>query len=630
MKQRTKCHTQWWLTMGMSAAVSACGGYDTGSEMGETPAAEEFGELTQELVLQTQTAVLEVEQDTRIQAGSPNQNFGAGQLWINTEASHYSLVEFDLNALPADATIESARFVLYFTGNYAGERIVELGRVESDWAEMDVTWDTRPTIDWAGPAAPVNDAAGEVTWDVTSLVQAWHAGDHVNEGFALRGQNNGPGKIFSSKEMNPDNVPRLEIRYTAPVVAGPIPDLGDAPDSTNHHGVVNFAYPGVPAQFPTVWNMAGVRGPRHANAKLWGFLGQGISPEIDADVQPDSDGPSNILVGPGGAVSPNFRNNDRLDEGWKHRQRMMFNCVRENLDVRVSRASSQTGTMYLNVYFDGNSDGDWADAGPCSPPAGGAAQLSYEWIVQNFAVDMNAITPGGFVDLQVPTERVLNTMLNAPHWMRFTLSETPAVLAPGGLADGRGPSAVASAIGFKYGETEDYLHFLPPGQAGTLTIEKNVLTETTVPYAGIVDFELRLKHEGGTAPMQAVLRDVLPLAISEMHVIEFPEVERTKGAVTPLSAQLGFDVATVAHEVTWEGALAPDSELVVRFPVHVHPNCFPFAATKRITNVAQASGFGQNVSDSADFLAACPNPAEPIPAELDWDVLSESLPLTLP
>ena len=147
MKQRTKCHTQWWLSIGVSAALSACGGYDTGSDMGETSAAEEFGELAQELVLKTQTAVLEVEQDTRIQAGSPNQNFGAAQLWINTEASHYSLVEFDLNALPADATIESARFVLYFTGHYAGERIVELGRVESDWAEMDVTWDTRPTID---------------------------------------------------------------------------------------------------------------------------------------------------------------------------------------------------------------------------------------------------------------------------------------------------------------------------------------------------------------------------------------------------------------------------------------------------------------------------------------------------
>jgi hypothetical protein len=37
-------------------------------------------------------------------------------------------------------------------------------------------------------------------------------------------------------------------------------------------------------------------------------------------------------------------------------------------------------------------------------------------------------------------------------WMRITLSETKAPVAPSGLADGRGP-----ANGYKTGETEDYL-----------------------------------------------------------------------------------------------------------------------------------------------------------------------------
>ena len=57
------------------------------------------------------------------------------------------------------------------------------------------------------------------------------------------------------EEKDPENLP----------VA---PDLGDAPDSTNHHGnMTNTAYPTVAGHFPTVWEDPGnPSGPRHANA----------------------------------------------------------------------------------------------------------------------------------------------------------------------------------------------------------------------------------------------------------------------------------------------------------------------------------------------------------------------------
>jgi hypothetical protein len=99
----------------------------------------------------------------------------------------------------------------------------------------------------------------------------------------------------------------LVITYsTPPDVENARPDLGDAPDSTNHHGVNNTAYAigGVLGQFPTVWNVPAGQpaGPRHANQTGEGFLGQFISREIEADQGPDQDGPNNILRNAAGVI----------------------------------------------------------------------------------------------------------------------------------------------------------------------------------------------------------------------------------------------------------------------------------------------------------------------------------------
>ena len=49
------------------------------------------------------------------------------------------------------------------------------------------------------------------------------------------------------------------------------PDLGDAPDSSNHWGMPMTAYPGVPALFPTVFDspFGQPRGPKHWNARVF-------------------------------------------------------------------------------------------------------------------------------------------------------------------------------------------------------------------------------------------------------------------------------------------------------------------------------------------------------------------------
>src|SRR5690606_19421652 len=203
--------------------------------------------------------------------------------------------------------------------------------------------------------------------------------------------------------------------------------------------------------------------------------------------------------------------------------------------------------MYLNVWFDGNRDGDWADVAPCQPPNGGPAEASYEWIVQDYIVDMTAIPAGGFLDFQIDTERVLNSTPGKPHWMRFTLSESRAV-QPGGnnYPDGGGPHPSAAPGGYGFGETEDiFQRPSPPGEDGELILEKRVLgAENPVDFPGTVTYQIRLRHDGGSQPIQAQIRDQLPyplhmlLHFNDNGAPVFVDVTSPTGGAAPLQADV--------------------------------------------------------------------------------------------
>jgi hypothetical protein len=182
-------------------------------------ASEDLDTTTDAIQLELHTAELTPVDDARIQAASGDVNFGSAQLWINTEASHYSLVKFGLAALPAAATIESARFVLRYTGNYVGERTVELGRVEDSWSEDTITWNNAPPITWGGPTAVVDGyVASDLEWDVTELVQAWQRGERDNEGFGLQRQGPrgaaGPQEPARPDEQADSTAPDLQFSFS--------------------------------------------------------------------------------------------------------------------------------------------------------------------------------------------------------------------------------------------------------------------------------------------------------------------------------------------------------------------------------------------------------------------------------
>ena len=380
------------------------------------------------------------------------------------------------------------------------------------------------------------------------------------------------------------------------------PDLGDAPDSTNHHGIVNLAYPadGTPGRFPTVWEdpTGAPSGPKHLNQTPQAWLGHSITAEREADIGADSDGVNNILNG-----GVDNADNDLRDDGWRNRNVALDDCRRTTLRVRVSRhAASTLDTMYLNVWFDGNRDGDWQDGGICK--FDNLAAHSFEWIVQNEPVTLAAIPAGGFVDLAVTTHLVYNEAPNRNHWMRFTLSERPA---PTGtdeqqpndaqpakrLPDGRGPRAQDA---YRAGETEDLLqHRDLTGEPGRLVLEKEVRPHGDVAHAGsLVDYLIRLKHEGGSAPATTTLEDVLPAGIALASRIHVQEVQPS---VSPLHVK--YENRTL-H---WRGELAPAGQLEISFVGRVLP-CF--GEPKVITNRVKAQQTdGSTIGAEATFEARC-------------------------
>ncbi|MHC4316351.1 MAG: GEVED domain-containing protein, partial [Planctomycetota bacterium] len=104
--------------------------------------------------------------------------------------------------------------------------------------------------------------------------------------------------------------------------------------------------------------------------------------------------------------------------------------------------------LYLNTWFDWNSDGDWEDVLDwCGNPAP-------EWAVQNQSLVFD--TPGVYTVRSSPFRpwqpREPNESFTGDLWMRITLSEQPWT--------GSGVAGSGPANGYQFGETEDY-YFKP-------------------------------------------------------------------------------------------------------------------------------------------------------------------------
>ena len=222
----------------------------------------------------------------------------------------------------------------------------------------------------------------------------------------------------------------------------PANDLGDAPDSTNSIGVAMTAYPaaGIQANYPTVFQIGSPPyGPKHLQPKAVVYLGTAVSLEDEADVGLDEDPVLNIS--PLADLADRDTGDDSITVPLT-----LPRCLPTWINYKATCVVPNT-TLYTNIWFDWNRDGDWNDTMYC-----GSSRSVPEWAVQNKVVILPAagvytVNPGTFWCWHLEGQKM------QPIWMRITLSGQP--WSPNWGDAGAGPPQ-----GYLYGETEDY-YFTP-------------------------------------------------------------------------------------------------------------------------------------------------------------------------
>ncbi len=300
-------------------------------------------------------------------------------------------------------------------------------------------------------------------------------------------------------------------------------DLGDAPDNTNHFGAGMTAYAGVPAQYPTVFDPAtgAVQGPRHYHPRPF-HLGKNVSWEGEADFGPDQDGLNNLRP------PANLADRDRFDDGAIPPLWPLEHCrvTKVPVQVYISPAAHAWFTQaqrkgYLNIWIDGNRDGDWADGVQC-PQEQGLPPAALEHVVIDYGVDVIALGPG-LHTLSVETGRVPWSADSAekPAWVRVTLSEREPnkPLNTFGIqhGDGRGHAAP-----FRLGETEDYLWHPATATVGPDVVanKRGRIVQEVNPNTGKVEdrivWSITYRNDGDETAQGVVLRDRLD---NELNII---------------------------------------------------------------------------------------------------------------
>ncbi|RZN35678.1 MAG: hypothetical protein EF813_08410 [Methanosarcinales archaeon] len=246
-------------------------------------------------------------------------------------------------------------------------------------------------------------------------------------------------------------------------------DLGDAPDTTNSHIAPMTAYPGVPANFPTIYQAGSPpHGPIHRQPKALAFLGRSVTLEDEADTGLDEDGVNNLNP------PNNAANRDKADDG-VNMPLTLVHCKPNTFDYVVTVVDPLQRSVNVNVWFDWNRDGDWNDVMSCS--AMDPVAPVPEWAVQNQQLQLNGtgtftFTTPRFMAWLSPTDKVAP----AATWMRITLSEQK--WDP--ISDVNGAGGSGPADGYQYGETEDYYVQYSQPQPNTKWVQLPDLTQNGI------------------------------------------------------------------------------------------------------------------------------------------------------
>lgn len=168
--------------------------------------------------------------DAKISMSNPDTNYGNESLfstypWLNN--SQRSVIKFDLNSLndlPPGSTIISAKLKMVSRGNLGQNRTLNLHRLQTNWEESTVTWNTinndyHPQAIATDNLSWTDKLIGE--WDVTNEVITYHQGIVPNNGWLLKDETEDNSQAywhFASKEYSQTDLrPVLEVEYELPV-----------------------------------------------------------------------------------------------------------------------------------------------------------------------------------------------------------------------------------------------------------------------------------------------------------------------------------------------------------------------------------------------------------------------------
>ena len=164
--------------------------------------------------------------DTYVYSGHPTQNYHNNSSFIvrsNYNSTYmYSLIQFDLSALPENQMITNAVMELY---NISGGIFINTYKITSAWTEG-ISWNNQPAIDTGTPITNFTNtqtANDWSKWDITNLVDGWYTGAFNNYGVELRNTANSVQTYFRSSDYATASLrPKLTITYEES--ANPVPE----------------------------------------------------------------------------------------------------------------------------------------------------------------------------------------------------------------------------------------------------------------------------------------------------------------------------------------------------------------------------------------------------------------------
>lgn len=211
-----------------SYRVSAFDAADNESALSDAVAARTLDPSQVVHTLRLQGTAQSGNADAFLFEANPNTNYGASDYFSTIDRF---LVQFDLEALPTDCRIVSARvaFYVWAQSNYQADQYLDLYRVTRAWAEDTVTWNNASAgVPWttaggdrAERVGRILQLSGRANWDhvfyppvdLTILVQKWAAGTVPNNGLLMI-HSPVTGIGLKAADYGTASAPYLEITYT--------------------------------------------------------------------------------------------------------------------------------------------------------------------------------------------------------------------------------------------------------------------------------------------------------------------------------------------------------------------------------------------------------------------------------